>query len=83
MSPGVRAVSLGRIADLVALEWEGPARARVELRFRVPGGGWSGWAQAGADGHEDDSARTASSILGAPIWTGGTAERAAAKRAAR
>ena len=72
LAPGLRTVALGHSADLLALEWQGPARAHVELRFRCPDGGWSPWALAGAQGHEDLAGPDAARNLGEPIWAGGT-----------
>jgi len=70
-------VGLAHNADLIGVEWRGPPDARVELRFRTAGGRWSGWASAGgcAPGHRHgpDPQRPADRVLGAPLWTGGTA----------
>ncbi len=65
-------VELGENADLVGVQWQSPAAAAVELRFRAQGGGWSSWAGAGGHGHGPDGARTREEHIGDPLWTGGT-----------
>src|SRR6516165_9679174 len=70
---GVHGLELARGADLLGLEWRAPADAGVALRFRLPGGRWSAWARAGLDGHGPDRPGPAGSVVGEPIWTGGTA----------
>jgi hypothetical protein len=70
---GVHGLELARGADLLGLEWGAPADASVALRFRLPGGRWSAWARAGLDGHGPDRPGPAGSVVGEPIWTGGTA----------
>jgi len=70
---GVHGLELARGADLLGLEWRAPADASVALRFRLPGGRWSAWARAGLDGHGPDRPGPAGSVVGEPIWTGGTA----------
>jgi hypothetical protein len=68
------AVRLGRRADLVGVEWRGPAEAALWLRFREPGGGWSPWASAGARGHGPDAQPSSATQIGDPVWTGGATE---------
>jgi N-acetylmuramoyl-L-alanine amidase len=70
---GVHQLELARGADLLGLEWRAPADASVALRFRYPDGRWSAWAPAGLDGHGPDRPGPAGSVVGEPIWTGGTA----------
>jgi hypothetical protein len=65
-------VELGENADLVGVQWQAPAAAAVELRFRAQGGGWSNWAGAGGHGHGPDGAQTREEHIGDPLWTGGT-----------
>jgi hypothetical protein len=72
LGPGLSSVALDRLADLLAVQWEGPLRAGVALRFRLPDGGWSQWCAAGAAGHDDVSPPAAATSVGEPIWTGGT-----------
>src|SRR5579864_3087522 len=71
LGPSGATIELGRVADLVGVEWREPAGAGVELRFRSPGGGWSGWVSAGSHGHGPDAPPPAARLLGDPIWTGG------------
>src|SRR5438128_980429 len=55
--------------DLVAVEWEAPARADVRLRVRRRAGGWSPWVDAPADhGHGPDRARPR--LITDPVWAG-------------
>jgi hypothetical protein len=72
LGPGVSGVALDRLADLIALQWDGPLRACVELRFRSSDGAWSPWCAAGAAGHDDASRSATATTVGEPIWTGGT-----------
>ncbi|HEY4427594.1 MAG TPA: N-acetylmuramoyl-L-alanine amidase [Solirubrobacteraceae bacterium] len=75
LSPGGRTIRLDRLADLVAAQWQGPADAGVELRFALPGGGWSRWAAAAGccAGHEPGAAAAGGAAhIGDPLWTGGT-----------
>jgi hypothetical protein len=65
-------IELRRSADLVGVEWSAPADAAMWLRFRGPDGGWSRWASAGAHGHGPDGPSPAGSIVGDPVWTGGS-----------
>jgi hypothetical protein len=78
----VATIELGRSADLVGVEWRAPAGAGVWLRFREPAGGWSNWASAAAHGHGPDGRSPAGSVVGDPVWTGGsTAVQVRASRA--
>jgi N-acetylmuramoyl-L-alanine amidase len=65
-------IELGRSADLVGVQWRVPAAAGVWLRFRRPDGGWSRWASAGAHGHGPDRPLPSGSIVGDPVWSGGS-----------
>ena len=78
---GVLSVDLARSADLLGVQWLGDGDARLQLRFRGPGGRWSPWAQAGSAGHGPDDPRTRERSIGEPVWTGGT--RAIQLRAAQ
>src|ERR1700730_11126391 len=46
LSSGGATVQLARAADLIGVQWQGPAGAGLELRFRGEGGSWSGWIPA-------------------------------------
>jgi hypothetical protein len=65
-------IELDRSADLVGVGWRGPATAGVWLRFRGSDAGWSRWASAGAHGHASDDPSPTGSIVGDPVWTGGS-----------
>jgi hypothetical protein len=65
-------VELGRSADLVGVEWGAPRDAAVWLRFRDAGGRWSRWSSGGAHGHAPDGAPVTATVLGDPVWSGGT-----------
>jgi hypothetical protein len=66
-------IELANSADLVGLEWRGPAEVGVWLRFRGAGGRWSAWAAAGQHGHgPDDAPSPTGRQVGDPLWTGGT-----------
>jgi hypothetical protein len=68
-----RTIALARSADLIAVQWQAPAAARIELRFRSGGGGWSGWVSAaGCCGGPIPAGAPADGLIGAPLWTGGT-----------
>ncbi len=45
LSPRGATVELADMADLVGIEWQAPAGAGVELRFRAADGGWSRWSR--------------------------------------
>jgi hypothetical protein len=68
---GATTIDLPGGADLVGLEWQGPAAAGVWLRFRRAGGGWSRWVAAGPHGHRPDARSATGRSVGEPIWTGG------------
>jgi hypothetical protein len=81
-----RAIELSRNADLVGVQWGGPAQARVELRFRGSGGGWSRWVSAtgcsGGHDHGPDRPAALDGVIGEPVWSGGaTAVQLRATRA--
>ena len=71
LGPGVHTVALEGSADLLALGWSDPPRARPELRFQTSDGSFSRWVCAAPAGHED-SAGSVPRIVGEPLWTGGT-----------
>jgi N-acetylmuramoyl-L-alanine amidase-like protein len=64
-------IELSRVADMVALEWQAPAQAKVELRFRGAGRPWSRWVPAGPRGHGPEGRAASPRLLGEPVWTGG------------
>jgi hypothetical protein len=64
-------IELTSVADLLGVEWQAPADARIELRFSF-GGRWSEWVAAGARGHGPEDQAGGARLLGEPIWTGGT-----------
>jgi hypothetical protein len=67
-------IELTRVADLVGVEWQGPAEAGVELRFGgARRGMWSRWVSAGTRGHGPEGHAAAGRLVGEPVWTGGTA----------
>ncbi|HWJ50323.1 MAG TPA: N-acetylmuramoyl-L-alanine amidase [Solirubrobacteraceae bacterium] len=75
LGPGGATVELQRSADLVGVEWQGPADAALQLRFRIPGTGWSAWASAASHGHGPEAQAPhgrGERHVGDPIWTGGT-----------
>lgn len=74
LAPAGRTIVLGHSADLIGLQWQVPAHARVELRFRGPDGRWSGWLAAGVTGHGPDRVPRSGAFVGEPLWTGGTRE---------
>ena len=65
-------VRLGRVADLLGVEWQTPAAATVELRFRGADGNWSKWVSAGEHGHGPEAPLAEGRHVGDPVWTGGT-----------
>jgi hypothetical protein len=71
LTPGATTIQLARVADLVGVEWQGPAGAGIELRFRGAGGAWSRWVSAGAHGHGPDGPAAPGRLVGDPVWTGG------------
>ena len=56
--------------ELVGVEWDGAARARIELRTRAADGRWSRWALASVLGHAPDGASGSGLRSGEPIWSG-------------
>src|SRR5271165_4101393 len=72
LEPGTVTIELARVADLIGVEWQAPAAADIELRFRLAGGGFGRWASAGAHGHGPDVPAPADSTVGDPVWSGGT-----------
>jgi hypothetical protein len=75
LAPGsIRTLLLERSADLVGVQWSGPAQPGLQLRFRAAGGGWGAWVSAAGHGHGPDLPRTGGERVGEPLWTGGTRE---------
>ncbi|HEY5195285.1 MAG TPA: N-acetylmuramoyl-L-alanine amidase [Solirubrobacteraceae bacterium] len=72
LGPGGATVRLGRVADLLGVEWQTPAVAAVELRFRDADGNWSQWVSAGEHGHGPEAPFAEGRHVGDPVWTGGT-----------
>ena len=72
LAPGGATIALTRVADLVGVEWQAPADARIELRFRRADGRWSRWVSAGPHGHGPDRPGARDRLVGEPVWTGGT-----------
>jgi N-acetylmuramoyl-L-alanine amidase len=74
---GGQTIELSRNADLVGVEWSGPAQGRVELRFRGHGGRWSRWVAAtgcsAGHHHGPDRPGAPAVVIGEPVWSGGTA----------
>jgi N-acetylmuramoyl-L-alanine amidase len=56
--------------ELVGVEWTAPSAARIELRARARGGGWSGWVPASTLGHGPDRGVAGRALFGEAIWTG-------------
>jgi hypothetical protein len=76
LTPGGATIQLARAADLIGVQWQGPAGAGLELRFRGEDGSWSRWVQAigCAGGHgQDAEGRRTLTLSGDPVWSGGTA----------
>ncbi len=71
LSPAARTIELARVADLVGVEWQGPADADIALRFRDGHGRWSAWVSAAAHGHGPDEPVDRVRRVGDPVWTGG------------
>ena len=71
LAPGLTTIELGRVADLVGVEWQAPAEAGIELRFRGARGRWSRWVSAGARGHGPEGPPVGGRLVGDPVWTGG------------
>jgi hypothetical protein len=71
LTPAGRRIELPQSADLLGVEWHGPARTRVELRFYADAR-WSPWQSAAAVGHGPDQWSAAGAVVGDPVWSGGT-----------
>jgi hypothetical protein len=71
LTPQGAIVELGHPVDLVGLQWLGPARAGVWLRFRGRDGRWSSWVSGGPNGHGPEARVANDRQVGEPIWTGG------------
>jgi hypothetical protein len=72
VAAGQRTIELAHSADLLGIEWRGPAEARLHVRFKGYDGRWSEWASAGATGHGPDRPSQRDALVGEPVWTGGT-----------
>jgi N-acetylmuramoyl-L-alanine amidase len=72
LGPAGTTVRLGHVADLLGVEWQTPAMAAVELRFRGVEGSWSEWVSAGERGHGPEAPVARGRHVGDPVWTGGT-----------
>ncbi len=72
LTPEGATIELGHTVDLVGLEWHGPAKAHVWLRFRARDGRWSRWVSAGCSGHGPERRPAKSTQVGEAIWTRGT-----------
>lgn len=62
-------IAVARPFTLVGVQWSAPGAARIELRTRNAGGGWSPWMNAAVRGHDPDRITT-TGHFGEPIWTG-------------
>jgi hypothetical protein len=62
-------IAASREFTLVGVQWSEPAAARIELRTRSAGGGWSRWVNASVRGHDADRV-TIPGEFGEPIWSG-------------
>jgi hypothetical protein len=71
LAMGASTIELARHADLVGVQWQAPAEAGIELRFRERGGTWSGWVSAGRHGHGPEAPAAGDTLVGEPVWTGG------------
>jgi hypothetical protein len=65
-----RPIVAGRRFVMAGVQWSGPATARIELRGRAFGEGWSRWGLASVRGHGPDRAAAASIHSGEPLWFG-------------
>jgi hypothetical protein len=72
LGPAGTTVRLGHLADLLGVEWQTPAVAAIELRFRGADGSWSEWVSAGERGHGPEASLAGGRHVGDPVWTGGT-----------
>ena len=71
LAPGVSTIELGRVADLVGVEWQHQAAESLQLRFREESGRWSPWVSAAGHGHGPEAEPATGRDIGEPIWTGG------------
>ncbi len=56
---------------LAGIDWQAPHHARIELRARRLGSGWTPWVLASVLGHDSDGGETAAyALVGEPVWTG-------------
>ncbi len=63
-------IAAGRRFVLAGVQWSGPETARIEVRARPRGGGWSRWALASVRGHEPDRPVGGDAQFGEPLWFG-------------
>ncbi|HYB29734.1 MAG TPA: N-acetylmuramoyl-L-alanine amidase [Solirubrobacteraceae bacterium] len=63
-------IAAPRVFSLAGVEWSGASGARIELRARSVGGGWSPWVIASVLGHDGDGSSAGSQRFGEPVWTG-------------
>jgi hypothetical protein len=56
--------------QMVGVEWDSPAAARIELRTETPDGRWGRWAVASVLGHDGDGLGSRAPLFGEPLWTG-------------
>jgi hypothetical protein len=72
--PGAATIALSRGADLLGLEWDAPAGARVQLRLLNSRGRWSEWVSAiGCTACEEAPGlgRAPARVVGSPVWSAG------------
>lgn len=56
---------------LAGVDWQSPQTARIELRARLLGGGWTPWVPASVLGHDSAGGEAvAHALVGEPVWTG-------------
>src|ERR1019366_7153328 len=70
-APGVSTIELGRVADLVGVEWQHQAAESLQLRFREESGRWSPWVSAAGHGHGPEAEPATGRDIGEAIWAGG------------
>lgn len=69
LADSTRPARAPRRFDLIGVEWQGPRRARIEVRARRGRGAWSEWFPATAlEGHAPDAGRA--QLVTDPVWTG-------------
>lgn len=74
VGPSGRTLALAPGADMLGLEWQGPAQAQVQLRLRTQAGRWSEWVSAAGcvPSQRPDAAPGAPArIVGSPVWSAG------------